>query len=462
MNINKILFLRLSSPDVYRAHPRNLLPPLQLGYMISLVKNNYEVHFIDCRITSLTIDEIAKKTLDFNPDLIVSTFFTYDYRYAMRFFNEIKKEINPLILCIGHHASCAPRSLIFEGSPVDYLLLGECELDFVKFLEYLETNEYLEKINSLFSLKKKDIPKPAMIENLDSLPFPRHELFNSKFYRSVYPLKIKKRIEWGYMLSTRGCPYDCIFCSQSVRESYGKKFRIRSPKNVVDEMKFLMSLGKNVISFIDDCFTVSKKYVEDVCDEIIKRKLDVNWICHARIDNLSKEMMKKMKQAGCLLLKIGVESGSNRIIEVLKKTPNKLDWSDLTRKIFKFSKEVNLPILSMFILGSPTETMKDIKKTLALIEDINSDLLQICYFTPYPGSEAFLEYFNGTDFDENFYHYKPFINVSNMNFKELELLSKKIYRSFYFRPRFLLKHLRNHFLFYSLNPSYAKSSFILL
>jgi len=458
MNIDKILFLRLSSPDIYKAHPRNVLPPLQLGYMISLVGNTYKIQFIDCRITSPTIEDIVKKTLYFDPDLIVSTFFTYDYKYAMEFFKKIKKIINPLILCIGHHASCAPRSLIFEGSPVNFLLLGECELDFVKFLEYVRVGKSLEEIDSLFSLRKADIPKPAMIENLDALPFPKHELFKSEFYTSVYPLKMKKRIKWGYILSTRGCPYDCIFCSQSVRESYGKEFRTRSPKNVVDEMEFLVSLGNNAISFIDDCFTVSKKYVEDVCNEIIKRKLDVNWIVHARIDNLSKDIMRKMKQAGCSLLKIGVESGSNKIIKLLKKTSDTSDWNSLTRKVFKHSKEIGLPILSMFVLGSPTETMEDVKKTLSLIEYIDPELLQICYFTPYPGSEAFLEYFNGTNFDENFYHYKPFINTSNMSLKELEILHKRIYRSFYFRPRFILKHLRNHFPFYILNPNYVKYS----
>ncbi len=236
---------------------------------------------------------------------------------------------------------------------------------------------------------------------------------------------------------------------------------MRSPENVVDEIEFLMSLGKNVISFLDDCFTVSKKYVEEVCDEIMKRKLDINWICHARIDNLSKGVMKKMKRAGCLLLKIGVESGSNRVIRVLKKTPDRVDWNSLTRKIFEFSKEVGLPILSMFVLGSPTEMIEDVKKTLSLIEDIDPELVQIAYFTPYPGSEAFSRYFHGTDFDENFYHYKIFINVSNMSFKELEILPKKIYRSFYFRLGFLLKHLRNHFSFYLLNPSYVKYSFTL-
>jgi radical SAM superfamily enzyme YgiQ (UPF0313 family) len=463
MGISRILFLRLGSPYIYKKHnhPRNILPPIMLGHMMSLLEKDYTIEFFDSRLENST-SELMKKSLEFNPDVVIAYFMTYDYQFSLRFLKELKRRIRTKIICVGQHASFAPKSLIYKGSPVDYLLLGESELAIPKFLRELESGAVSKSFEGLYCLENENSTQ-LLVTDLDKLPIPKHEFFDPERYRSVYPLPIMQRARWGYILATRGCPYNCIFCSPTIRESFGKKFRLRSVKNVVDEMEYLKKIGANVISFLDDCPTISRKFMSDLCDEIIKRRLKIKWICHGRVDQLDKEIMKKMKNAGCCLVKVGVESGSNRIVvDIIKKTFQKVDWVSITKNFFKEAKEVGLPVLAMLILGSPTETRKEIKETIELIKEIDPEMLQIAYFTPYPGSPFYFEYFGKKmpKFDERFYHYNPeFINLSELSDEELKQYQKKIYKLFYLRIGFILKHLRKYFIFYILNPYYIKNLF---
>jgi len=464
MNISRILFLRLGSPYIYKKHehPRNILPPIMLGYMMPLLEKEYTIEFFDSRLEKST-HELMEKSVDFNPDVVIVYFMTYDFDFSLQFLKELKKRSKAKIICVGQHASFAPNSLIYRESPVDYLLLGECELTMLNFLEELKSGHIPKSFEGLYYLGKKNIPKLALVKNLDELPQPKHEFFKPEKYKSFYPVPMIQKAKWGYILATRGCPYDCIFCSPTIRESFGRSFRFRSVKNVVDEMEYLKAMGVNIVSFLDDTPTISRKFMSDLCDEIINRKLNVKWICHGRLDQLDKKIMRKMRNAGCCLVKIGVESGSNRIVvDVIKKTFKKVDWKSMTKKFFKEAKEAGLPVLAMFILASPSETRNEVHETIRLIKETDPEMLQIAYFTPYPGSPAYSTFFksNKPKFDGKFYHYNPeFVNLSELSDEELNQLQKKIYRMFYLRPGFILKHLRKHFIFYLLNPYYLKNLF---
>jgi len=375
----------------------------------------------------------------------------------------LKKETGAKIICVGQQASFAPQSLIYDGSPVDYVLLGECELMIPTFLKNLASNSASKPLDGLYYLGKRSIPSPVVVEDLNSLPLPKQEFFNPSKYQSAYPLSLTQKARWGYILATRGCPYNCIFCSPTVRESFGKKFRFRSVESVVDEMEYLKDCGANVISFLDDTPTISREFVSDLCDEIIKRKMKIKWICHGRLDQLDKNIMRKMRNAGCCLVKIGVESASNRVVvDVLKKTFQKVDWKSMAKKFFREAKEADLPVLAMFILGSPSETRGEIDETIELIREVNPEMLQIAYFTPYPGSPSYSTSFKNDkpQFDEKFYHYNPeFVNLSELSDEDLRKYQKKIYRMFYLRPGFIFKHLRKHLVFYLFNPHYIKNLF---
>jgi len=456
---NRIILIRFSLLQKRKhRHPYNRRPPLQIGYMISLLKKEYEIKFLDGWITNYSLNLLLKKTRDFNPVVVVMSFTAEERQSALAYATKIKELSSHIkIICIGPYASTLPQTLIFEKSPIDFVLMGECEIDLVRALRNLNSTEELKKIRSLY-FKEKPQAEIALIEDLNRLPMPEHSFFDPKHYSSLYPLPLNLTLKWGYILSSRGCPHRCIFCSPVIRTSYGSKIRFRSAKSVVEEMLYLKSSGINIISFEDDDFTASKERILELCKEIVNKKVDLPWIAHGRVADLANELMFAMKKAGCVLLKIGVESGSNRIIDILSKAEEKIDWNKKTREVFEQGKKINLSLHAMFIIGNPQETEKDLNLTINLINEIKPESIQIHYFVPYPGSIAFDRYCHNQKFNDALHHYNPsnIINLSEINTKKLKKTQRYIYRTFYLKPPFLIKHFLKYWRFYLHNPRVAK------
>lgn len=453
---NRIMFLNLWMRKY--SHPYNRRPPLQIGYMISLLEKEYEIGFLDRQITPRSLDQLLKKTWQFNPSVVIMNFSALEQLLVLVFAAKIKKKSPYIkIICIGPYASTQPESLIFEESPIDLVLRGECELDIVSLLQDLNLNGSLTGIKSLYS-KEKTQAKIALVEDLDSLPAPQHSLFKPESYFSIYPLKLNLKLKWGYILSSRGCPHQCIFCSPITRTSYGSRTRYRSVKNIIEEMLYLKSLGRNIISFEDDSFLTSKEHTLELCRELINKKLDIPWIAHARITDLSKDIMVTMQKAGCILLKVGIESNSNRIIDILSKTGEKIDWDKKTRQVFIESREANLPLHAMFIIGNPEETELDLALTINLIKNIKVNSIQVHYFVPYPGSKAFDTYCSNQKFNDKLHHYNSseIINLSRISTKKLKRMQNYIYRTFYLNPSFIVRHILTYWRFYICNLKVVK------
>lgn len=452
MKYKRILFFRAYFDPKDSRHPRDINIPFTIGYAARLLEDkHYKIKLIDNRIKKLNIKNLIRESSNWNPDII----FLYTEKEGfiqlskyIRILKKIKREI--LAVGIGPLVSLAPSDIVNKKTSIDMGLLGESELSILKLLEKVNNKKSISKIKNLYTPKKTKA-KSEIIKDLDKLPFPKHELFNPLKYKLLYPLHLSKKVKFGHVLSSRGCPYNCIFCSQIIRESYGRRVRLRSAKNVVDEIEELLSLGVNLISFEDDCFTVSKKHVINICNEINKRKLDIKWTAHARIDEVDKEMLKEMKKSGCILLRFGVESGSNRIIKLLKKTNKKIDWVEKTKEVFHVANEIGFSTAALFIIGNPTETEKEIYDSIALAKEINPDMVQVHFFTPYKGSEAYKLYKNKIK-NNNFYHYSFDINLSNIPDVQLKELQKKFYKTFYFNPTFFINHYKKYGLFYLNNP----------
>lgn len=453
----KLMFIRvdISIERKRYHHPQNIVMPIQIGYMISLLKNKYQIAFIDTRITKYSQERLIEDTLEFKPDYIVLSFTSDAVAAALNYAVQLKSQLpQAKIICIGPHASTMPETLILGGSGVDFVLRGECELDLVRFLKLLQSPGDLSKLGSLY-YKGKTVSEIALVEDLDILPFPvAHRFFDLGQYSSIYPLRFNKKVKWGYILTSRGCNHSCIFCSPNVRTSYGKKVRFRSIDNVLQEMQFLKNLGVNVISFEDDNFTASKNQTMQLCEAILKSELKMKWIAHARIDELSKALMITMKKAGCLLLKVGVESGSNRIISILKKSRSWIDWNKKSQSIFQDAHEIGLVMHALFILGNPEETMEDIKQTIHLIKRIKPETIQLHFFVPYPGSKAFKLYCPDKRFDSSLHHYNDtnLVTVSKLTVNKLREIQQGIYRSFYLQPPYIINHLFRYGKFHIHNP----------
>jgi len=342
---NKIMFMRLGMPEKKGyCHPYNRIAPLQIGYMIALLKEEYKIDFLDGRITQYPLILLLKRVKKFNPSFVVIDSLAKDRQFVLECAARIKR-LSPYIktICIGPDASTLPEALIFKNSPIDFVLRGECELDLERLLKTPGSPESLKKTKSLYFNEKRRA-EIALVEDLDRLPIPQHSLFNPKYYFSIYPLTLNSKLKWGYILSSRGCHHQCLFCSPFLRTSYCSKMRYRSVKNVIKEMLYLKSLGINTISFEDDNFTTSKERLLELCKEMLNKRVGLPWIAHARVTDLSKNIMIAMKRAGCVLLKIGVESGSNRIIDILSKAGGKIDWNKKTREVFKQGKKINLSL----------------------------------------------------------------------------------------------------------------------
>jgi len=448
---NKIMLFRPKPPVLDKvSFPRNPRLPIDLAFAsICLKKYRYEPFLLDCQINRDADPlEFSKKC-----DLIVVSCTYFDIPYVISMSSKIKECCkDKIIVVIGQQATEHPESFVYKGSPIDFVLLGETEEQLIALLGKLNKNKPLSGIRSLYSKEHKG-SRTEMIQYLDKLPFLEH----LQGYDYIYPVKIRKKSVWGHLLSTRGCPYPCIFCSQMSRKTFGKQARNRSGKNVAEEIMYLKRQGVSVVLFNDDNFTTSKKHVLDVCKELQLKKSSVGWVVHARVDELDEVTISEMKKSGCILLRLGIESGSNKIISMLKKRYKPIGWVTQTKKVVSIANNLHLPVLGLFIIGNPKETEKELLESMRLAREIRPDLIQVHFFAPYHGTDAFKLYNNRNSGGEVYHHTCQDIQTSEIPNERLKHLYIKFFYGFYLRPKFLANHLWSYKRFYLTNiPSWIK------
>ena len=461
MNIKEILLLRLILDEVIRGHhPRNRVIPLELRYIEKLLekRRNINVKLLDqvaYRCNDYELIDIIHNT---KPHIVVVSFTTLEKSKAENLIKACKNT-NTIFVGIGQGVG------FYSNEYVDWLIEhfdltipGEPEQVFISCLNKILNGFDIDRLRQEIWNKYLE-SGPFIVEDLDSLPVLTYKPSEIENYGYIYPIWSNKRLKWGHVLSSRGCPHNCIFCSPIMRKSYGKKMRYRNVKSVIAEITELMKFGVNIISFEDDDFTCSSKQVELICKEIIKRKLKIHWVAHARVDEVSLDLMKIMKQSGCVLLRFGVESGNQRIISYLKKG-NGERWKTQTEEVFSRLKRMGIGINAMFIIGCPGEIRKEIEDTIEFAKELRPDCIQVAFFETYPGCSLF----SGLRLEDKEkilnsapYHYKDvFPNLSSVDSKELICLHKKFYRSFVLRPQFLFLHMNKYLLFYLKNQKIFK------
>ena len=444
--MENVLFVRLSSNLVFkREHPINIQPPLDIGYCAAVLeKNGYKVYMIDSIFKRNFYRMI--RNLKVKPNIVVIHLTTATYEVAMKLAKYFKEKYNPSpkIISMGQHATSLPNTLVFRNSPIDFCIIGEAEKTILDLCNSLERGNGFKNIRGIafFDSERDSFVKTKpqeLIEDLDSLPYPKHEWFSSGLYRIYYPSGLKRN-KWGFIIATRGCPYECIFCSPTLRVSYGKKFRKRSPKKVVEEMEYMVSrFGVKSIFFLDDNFSFDREWVLELCRGIKRRKLNIKWAAQVKLNHINKQMLKEMKSSGCETLCFGVESGSDRILKILKKSVTVRE----IKRSCSIVKEEGMFTSCFFMIGCPTETMEEIEETFNLALEIDSDLIQVAFFTPYPGSPVFKEFRGKIPF-RRFSHYDTLVhNFSNVPFERLRRAQKEFYWKYYARPSYILRHWKN-------------------
>jgi radical SAM superfamily enzyme YgiQ (UPF0313 family) len=352
-------------------------PHTGVAYLVSLLKqNNIAVKIMDMRLDH-TIDELFSCIDEFNPDLIGITSYSFQYTKAYELIDKIKLHGNHTIVIGGPHISAIKGQGLAE-TKADFAIKQEGEYTLLELCKAIEAKtENYENIKGLIWRNGENAVENAdrpYIQNLDALPFPAYEEFELEKYSNVLPI-----------ITSRGCPYQCIFCS--VRISMGNRFRARSPKNIVDEIEHWYNKGWRKFDFNDDCFTFDMKRATEICDLILKKGLSIQYKLYngIRVDRVSKDLLQRMKKSGCTFVQYGIESGNDEVLRTIKKGIT----VELARKTIKITNDVGIPNAANFIIGHPGETFDKALDSVRLAETLPTKVTPFYNLIPYPGSELF-------------------------------------------------------------------------
>lgn len=422
-----------------------LHPPLGLGYIASfLQREGHIVNIIDANL-GLSHTKIIDKIKQIEPGLIGISVMTDTFIETKKVVARIKSEINVPVVLGGTHVTALPKYSMRETN-ADFCVCGEGELIIKELVFALENEISIDNINGLIYRKKNEIvinPPRDLIANLNNLPFPAWSLMDPNKYTIAPVLASTDDAPIAPILTTRGCPFQCAFCASNI--TWKRRLRFRSPDNVVDEIEYLLNnFGVKHIHFSDDNFTFSKKHTMDICNEIMKREIDITWSCPngVRVDSLDDELLKTMSKAGCRTLGFGIESGSQKILNNVNKHLN----LSIVPKIIKKAKKNNITTFGFFILGLPGETRETIEKTIKFSKNLDLDRAWFFILAPLPGSKIFNEWIQNKSLNEIPWNsldtYTGIIQQGNLTVEALESYQKRAVREFYLRPKVLLNLLK--------------------
>jgi len=367
---------------------KELMPPLSLAYLSAVLeKNDIEVEVLDALVEGCSWRELKKRLVRAKPDIVGITCFT-EGRFESFKSAKIAKESLPdsVVVMGGPHVSLCPHDTLLNVPWVDVVVRGEGEITLLEICENLKKEIDLEGIQGISYINKKgemvhNSSRP-FIRDLDSLPFPAFHLFPLEKYNLKLDVPGEGKLPAMNVITSRGCPFECVFCATS--KLYGRRWRARTPANVIEELTYLSeTYGTRAIYFCDDTFTMNKKRVEDICDLIIDRGLDLKWRCEVRVDTVDKALLTKMKDAGCYEVFYGVESGSQRILDSVV---NKKITIEQVRKVSGWLDEIGMTKNPSYILSLPDETLEEALQTIELMQELGGEP-SLSVLRIYPGTE---------------------------------------------------------------------------
>ncbi len=428
-------------------------PPLGLAYLASVLeKAGYNVSIIDAVALGLSHKQTASKLKTMKPNVIGITSITPTISDAMRSVMVLKEAVPDAVTVMGGcHITALPIDTMKSCPTLDYGVIGEGEITFLELVKAVESGSETGGIEGTVCRQscsgKADRAssiivnrRRALISNLDSVPFPARHLLPIDRYTLL-----GKRTPMGSIMTSRGCPYNCIFCSSST--FYGRVYRSRSPKNVVDEVEELINkYGLKFVEFIDDTMTLNKNRAKAIAIELLKRKLDITWGFGSRADLVDEEMLALFKRAGCIMFYMGIESGSERILRALKKGIS----LGQVKAAIACAKRAGLEVAGTFVMGTPWESRGDILNTIKFAKTCGIDYAQFTVMTPYPGTEVYeIAQKEGLLEELDWRKYttiQPVMKTRYLEREDLARLMDEAYKSFYLRGKFMLHMVQKRHL----------------
>lgn len=358
-------------------------PPLGLLYIASSLRNaGYDVHFYD-EGAETKLPPLIEYLKTVQPDICGFSLYTTNVINSFNLIRDVKKHFKKCRIVVGGpHATAVPQRTLKECPEIDYLVLGEGELAIVELLKALVGRKSVADIEGLcFRNNSRTIctPPRKFIKNLDTIDFPTYDLIKKFRYR-YDPLEIGEKV--GTLIASRGCPFKCNFCNKAV---FGSTYRRRSPENVIQEMEFLCRDFKiDEFYFMDDLFAFNSKWIQKFCQLLRERNIRLPWRCLERAGALSKQDYMMMKENGCYVIQLGVESGNQKILDSI----GKCITIDEIRNTFSTAREAGLDIFGYFIFGHRDDNRKTIKETLNFAIDLKCDFISFFTLVPFPGTKV--------------------------------------------------------------------------
>lgn len=407
-------------------------PHLGLGYLASsLLKRGHSVRAIDG----------LREEVTYNPKEYDWVGLTSMSTYFPEMVSEVERAKSfglPTVIGGPHTIANPVQALIQSGA--DIACIGEGEMVLNEIVEGKDPSEIEGIVYWKDGKPVRTSPQPTFYPDIDDFGQPAWDLIDPRSYPKAPHGMIARRFPLAPIITSRGCPYSCTYCSAPI--TAGKKMRWRSVGAVLDEMEMLYhQYGVREIQIEDDNFTIKRERVFEFCEALIRKNIDVIWSLPngVRIDRLDPEMLALMKRSGCYLMSLGIESANQRILDLVKKNLN----VELVRKVVGWVSDAGIESCGFFMIGFPTETREEIESTVEFALSLPLNRANFTKVTPLPGTEIYelwkREYSQGEEIDWsafNFYTFNP--KMAKVGPQELSKIQRRANRRFYLKPRVIL------------------------
>jgi anaerobic magnesium-protoporphyrin IX monomethyl ester cyclase len=447
-----------------------LIPNIGLGYLATACRTiGHEVAIIDCIRDGMTAADFQSDISGKPLDLIGFQIYTFDVPVMQPYLESCRRaKPDAVLIAGGPHPTALPEETLDQFPMLDAVFVSEAETGLPELCRLIDVHgsrivrRHLNGVEvenqAGASIGLENVPglvrrldrthyfrvPPQLVADLDATGFPSWDLLSPHTYPPAPQGTFTRRLPVAPMIVTRGCPFECTFCGGNLIA--GKRLRFRSAANVVDEMEYLRDrFGIREIHIEDDNFSLNGKLVRQICEEMLRRKLDLTWSCPngLRIDSLDDRLIKLMDEAGCYSLALGIESGSQRVLDLMKKRLN-LERVKLTIEMIRRNSSIR--ITGFFMLGFPGETLEEMKETIRFAQSLDLDKVNYGAFMPLPGTEAFNDLrgrglLEKLDYSRITEYRVPF-SFGPVPAKKLRFLLQWAFFRFYFRPRIITSFLR--------------------
>lgn len=441
-----IMLIRPMTPDTSHSGIVSIQYPINMGYLVSyLRKHNVTCTVRDFEVEPFIEDEFLKFIMQNSPLIIGFSCMTPHIMNAAKLANLVKKRYPGILTVVGGvHATAIPEQTLEEFPQFDVVVIGEGEITLLElYKKWTDAKEIKDILGIAYrdnSTIRVNSPRP-MIGNVDEIPFPERDLVDIEYYKKSHVSRgfSRKVMKIAEVICSRGCPYNCIFCASKV--THGRRVRFRSAENIIAEIETLIKeYNVKHFSFLDDTFTIKKELLEPICKFMEAQK--VTFDCFTRVNDINEEKMDVMMAGGCRKISFGIESGSPRVLKLLKKGITLVQIENA----FRICKKARLPIIeATFMIGShPDETLEDIKMTKKLIYKLRPDILGVFITIPYPGTELnHILKERRLLLRENWDEFKLFFGnpsweLGRISTKDLLKMLKTIVYGYYLSPRYFL------------------------